>query len=133
VYEELGIAVEYIDLGGGFASQNTLLGSYTPGEFASPSLEQYAAAIGEAFNESPFAAQHKPMLILETGRALIDEAGSTLSTVLAKKNLPTGERAVILDAGVNTTHYRMVVQAEGKPYPSFPGAYQNTVFMDRYV
>ncbi|MDD3534727.1 MAG: alanine racemase [Candidatus Cloacimonetes bacterium] len=128
VYRELGIAVEYIDLGGGFASQNTLLGSYTPGEFASPSLEQYAAAIGEAFNESPFAAQHKPMLILETGRALIDEAGSTLSTVLGKKNLPTGERAVILDAGVNTTITAWWYKLKVSPTRAFPGAYQNTVF-----
>jgi len=126
--DELHIVVGYIDLGGGFASQNTLLGSYTPGEFASPSFDQYAEAIGKAFNESHFAGVHVPKLILETGRALVDEAGYLVSSVLGKKNLPTGERAVILDAGVNTAITAWWYKLKVTPTRSFPGAYQNTVF-----
>lgn len=125
---ELGTVVEYVDLGGGFASQNTLLGSYTPGEFASPSFDQYAESIGAAFNESPFVSKHTPKLILETGRALIDEAGYMISSVLGKKNLPTGERAVILDAGVNTAITAWWYKLKVSPTRAFPGAYQNTVF-----
>lgn len=125
---ELGVIVSYIDLGGGFASQNTLLGSYAPGEFSSPSLDQYANAIGEAFNESHFVATHNPTLILETGRALIDEAGYLISSVIGKKNLPTGERAVILDAGVNTAITAWWYKLRVFPTRPFPGAYQNTVF-----
>ena len=125
---EHGIVLEYIDLGGGFASQNTLHAQYTPGEFASPSFDQYAAAIGAAFNESHFVSQYLPLLILETGRAMVDEAGYLISSVLGKKNLPTGERAVILDAGVNTTITAWWYKLKVTPTRSFPGAYQNTVF-----
>ncbi len=128
VEQELGFVVDYVDLGGGFASQNTLLAQYTPGEFSSPSIDQYAVAIGTAFNESHFVNEHLPTLILETGRALIDEAGFLISSVLGKKNLPTGERAVILDAGVNTAITAWWYKLKVTPTRSFPGAYQNTVF-----
>jgi len=42
-----------------------------------------------------------PMLILETGRALIDEAGYLIGTVLANKRLADGRRSTITDTGVN--------------------------------
>lgn len=126
--DKLDVVVDYIDLGGGFASQNTLHEQYTPGEFSSPGFDQYADAIGIAFNESDFVSHHQPTLILETGRALIDEAGYLISSVLGKKNLPTGERAVILDAGVNTTITAWWYKLKLSPTRSFPGAYQNTVF-----
>jgi diaminopimelate decarboxylase len=128
IEEELNIVLDYIDLGGGFASQNTLIDSYTPGEFASPSFDQYATEIGNAFNESHYVSEHLPTLILETGRALIDEAGYLVSTVIGKKNLPTGERAIILDAGVNTAITAWWYKLKVTPTRSFPGAYQNTVF-----
>lgn len=41
------------------------------------------------------------MLILETGRALIDDAASLITTILALKRLSDGRRALIIDAGVN--------------------------------
>ncbi len=101
VKDNFGIVVDYIDLGGGFASNNTLHNQYTPGEFSSPSFDQYATAIGKAFNESKFAKDEEPKLILETGRVLVDEAGTLITQVLGKRDLPTGERAVVIDAGVN--------------------------------
>ena len=128
VKDSFNIVVEYIDLGGGFASTNTLHASYTPGEYASPSYDQYAIAIGAAFNESPFVREYSPMLTFETGRALIDEAGFLITTVLGKKNLPTGERAVILDAGVNTNITAWWYKQKVIPTQPFPGTYQNTVF-----
>jgi len=128
VVDDFGIAVEYIDLGGGFASQNTLHDQYTPGELASPSFDQYATAIGNAFSEASFVRDHRPRLILETGRVLIDEAGYLISSVLAKKNLPTGERAVILDAGVNANITAWWYKQKVVPTRAFPGTYLNTVF-----
>lgn len=128
IEQEHQIVLDYIDLGGGFASLNTLHSQYTPGEFASPSFDQYAAAIGNAFNESHFVSEHLPTLVLETGRALVDEAGYLISSVLGKKNLPTGERAIILDAGVNTTITAWWYKLKVSPTRSFPGAYQNTIF-----
>lgn len=128
VVEELEIVVDYIDLGGGFASQNTLHEQYTPGELSSPTYDQYASAIGNAFNESRFVSEHQPTLVLETGRALIDDAGYMISGVIGRKNLPTGERAIILDAGVNTVITAWWYKLKVIPTRAFSGAYQNTVF-----
>jgi diaminopimelate decarboxylase len=128
VKDRFQISVEYIDLGGGFASMNTLHASYTPGEYASPSFDQYALSIGNAFNESEYARENSPILTFETGRALIDEAGFLIASVLGKKNLPTGERAVILDAGVNTNITAWWYKQKVTPTSPFPGTYQNTVF-----
>ncbi len=94
-------SVDYIDLGGGFASANTLHGSYLPGADITPSLEDYAEAICSAILQAGFHPDELPLLILETGRALIDDAGYLMGTVLANKRLSDGRRATILDIGVN--------------------------------
>ena len=39
--------------------------------------------------------------MLETGRALVDDAGSLVTTVVATKRLGDGRRALVLDAGAN--------------------------------
>jgi diaminopimelate decarboxylase len=93
--------IEYIDIGGGFASKNTLKGSYLHGSDAAPTFDDYAEAISTALLNSEYCKEHLPLLILETGRALIDEAGFLLGTVLANKRLSDGRRATILDVGVN--------------------------------
>jgi diaminopimelate decarboxylase len=98
--KELGIKVEYIDIGGGFASHNDLKGAYLPTSETAPHFEQYAEAICSPLL-SAFPPDELPLLILETGRALIDEAGYIVSTVVATKRLGSGQRALILDAGVN--------------------------------
>lgn len=125
---ELNTIVEYIDLGGGFASNNTLHAQYTPGDYATPSFDQYVSSIANAFNESAFVREHEPTLILETGRVLIDEAGYLISSVLGKKYLPSGEKAVILDAGVNTNITAWWYKQRIIPAQPFGGTYQNTVF-----
>jgi len=128
IKDSFGIILDYIDLGGGFASSNTLIDQYTPGELASPSFEQYAEAIGTAFNASWYVKEHHPRLILETGRVLVDDAGYLIASVIGKKNLPTGERAVILDAGVNINITAWWYKQRVVPTRPFPGSYQNTVF-----
>lgn len=94
-------SVRYIDMGGGFASKNTLKGSYLPGADTTPNIEEYAEAIATALLNAGFVEQDLPLLILETGRALIDEAGYLLGSVLANKRLSDGRRATIVDFGVN--------------------------------
>lgn len=96
-----GKKIAYIDMGGGFASKNTLKGSYMPGVDTSPSFDDYAEAICTAMLNAGFEADALPLLVLETGRALIDEAGYLLGSVLANKRLSDGRRATILDFGVN--------------------------------
>lgn len=95
------INLDYIDMGGGFASQNTLHGQYLPAEEVVPSIEQFADAISSGLFELSTSFDELPTLILETGRALIDDAGYLISKVIANKRLSTGKRAVIIDAGVN--------------------------------
>lgn len=96
-----GHVVKYIDVGGGFASKNTLKGAYLPGTDTTPSFDEYAEAITSALINSAIKPDHLPLLILETGRALIDDAGYLLGTVIANKRLSTGYRSTIIDAGVN--------------------------------
>ncbi|MCU0357919.1 MAG: alanine racemase [Cyclobacteriaceae bacterium] len=93
--------IRYIDIGGGFASRNTLRGAYYPGTDTAPSFDDFAEAITSALMSSELKPETLPMLILETGRALIDDAGYLTGTVLANKRLADGRRATIIDAGVN--------------------------------
>ncbi|MDZ4204650.1 MAG: hypothetical protein U1C46_07505, partial [Bacteroidales bacterium] len=67
--------VKYIDLGGGFPSRNTLKGAYLPGTDTTPSFEDFAEEISSALLNAEYPTDNLPLLILETGRALIDEAG----------------------------------------------------------
>lgn len=94
-------SISYIDIGGGFASQNTLKGAYLPGSDTNPTFDQYAQAITDAILSADFDPQNMPYLFLETGRALIDDAGYLLGSVIANKRLADGRRATILDVGVN--------------------------------
>ncbi len=93
--------ISYIDMGGGFASKNTLRGAYLSGEDTTPSFEEYAEAITSAIINSQIKPDKLPTLILETGRALIDNAGNIAGTVHANKRLSDGRRATIVDVGVN--------------------------------
>ena len=93
--------IQYLDFGGGFPSANTLRGAYLPGADTIPSIDEFAEAITNALHQIGFAKEDEPMLILETGRALIDDAGFLLGSVLATKKLSDGRRATIMDFGVN--------------------------------
>jgi len=101
VDKKYGHKIEYIDLGGGFASKNTLKGAYLPGADTCPSFDDYAEAITNSIINSEIDPQNLPTLFLETGRALIDDAGYILGTVLANKRLSDGKRSTIIDIGVN--------------------------------
>jgi diaminopimelate decarboxylase len=102
VKEKFNKVLQYIDLGGGFPSTNTLKGSYLPGSDTVPSIDQFADAITDVILGYGFKQEDLPLLILESGRVLIDDAGFLLGTVLANKRLSDGRRATILDFGVNT-------------------------------
>jgi diaminopimelate decarboxylase len=101
INREFGFIVEYIDVGGGFASKNTLHAQYAPGRETNPTIDDYAEAVTSGLFEHGFPPDKLPMLILETGRALIDEAGYLLTTVIGNKRLPNGTHTMIVDAGVN--------------------------------
>ncbi len=101
IHRKFDYWLKYIDLGGGFASKNTLKGAYMPGSETCPSFDDYAEAISNALISSEIPHENLPVLFLETGRALIDDAGYLLTTVLANKRLNGGRRSMVIDAGVN--------------------------------
>ena len=101
IKSQYNIVLDYIDMGGGLPSQNTLKGQYLNAEQLLPSYEEYADAITKALFNYNVDVSEMPTLILETGRALIDDAGFLLSSVIGNKRLSSGKRAVIIDAGVN--------------------------------
>ena len=101
IHRKFDYWLKYIDLGGGFASKNTLKGAYMPGSETCPSFDEYAEAISNAIISSEIPHENLPVLFLETGRALIDDAGYLLTTVIANKRLNNGRRSMIIDAGVN--------------------------------
>lgn len=101
IRNRLGVSIAYIDLGGGFASKNTLKGAYLPGSETNPDFNDYAEAITRALMRASFPENKIPLLILETGRALIDNAGYLLGTVIANKRSSTGRKNLIIDFGVN--------------------------------
>jgi diaminopimelate decarboxylase len=100
VEEDFGSEIEYIDLGGGFASKSNLKGIYQSPEVVVPSVDDYAEAITNTIYEMN-KSEKLPKLYLETGRHLIDEAGYLLTSVWGHKRFPDGKKGYILDAGVN--------------------------------
>jgi diaminopimelate decarboxylase len=102
IKNKFGHTLEYIDLGGGLPSQNNLKGAYLPGNDLVPPVEDFAEMIASGLLNSDINPNELPLLIMESGRLLIDEAGYLLGTVIANKRLSTGRRATILDFGLNT-------------------------------
>jgi len=105
--EELGVQIDTIDMGGGLASRNTLQGQYLPGDQATPSFAKYVERV-EAGLDEVYGSDEWPRIVFESGRALVDDAGVMVSTVVGNKRLTDGRRAIVLDAGVNllpTTHW----------------------------
>ncbi len=117
VEEKFGFKIDYIDIGGGFPSKIRLRGIYLPPELSVPSIEEYAERICDALLSSLKPGDY-PTLILETGRAIVDEAGFLITTVHAVKRLPDGKRAYVLDAGVNVLftafwyHFKIELEKE---------------------
>ena len=100
VEERFGFRIDTLDIGGGLPSRNKLKGTYLPPDVAIPPVEDYANAVGAAL-AAHLRPGHQPRLIIESGRALVDEAGLLITTAVAAKRLPDGTPTYILDAGVN--------------------------------
>ena len=97
--KQLNTTIKYLDLGGGFPSSNTLKGAY--GLVPTPSVDEFAEVITSTILNYGFKTEDIPLLILESGRVLIDDAGYLLGSVLANKKLSDGRKATIMDFGVN--------------------------------
>lgn len=115
VETDFACEIEYIDLGGGFASKSYLKGIYQSPEVVVPTVDDYAEAITNAIYENN-KSEKLPLLIMETGRHLIDEAGFLLSSVAGFKRFSDGKKGYIMDAGVNllytSTWYNFVIELD---------------------
>jgi diaminopimelate decarboxylase len=83
---ELGIQIQYIDMGGGLG--------ITYADETPPSLKEYAKAFLENLEDMGLT------LILEPGRVLVGNAGVLVTRVLYKK-AGKGKKFIIVDAGMN--------------------------------
>ena len=126
IEDQFRFEVEYLDIGGGFPSRSRLKAMYLPADVGVPAIEEYAEPIGDALYRSLRPGRF-PKLILESGRALIDEAGFLVTTIQAAKRLADGTRAYVADAGVNilftTFWYKLNVELDR----SVPGMNEQSV------
>ncbi|MBS1988970.1 MAG: alanine racemase [Cyanobacteria bacterium SZAS LIN-3] len=99
------VCIDTIDIGGGLPSRNALQGIYLPPEQVVPSISEYAEAICTTLTDETLyrSSTNRPLpkLVLESGRAVVDDAQSLIVTVAGTKRLPDGRQAAILDAGTN--------------------------------
>ena len=106
--------IEYLDIGGGIPSQNRLKGIYQPPEVVIPTIDEYAEAVVTGLLES-LGPDRRPKLFIESGRHLIDAAGSLITSVVGQKSMPDGYRSYVVDAGVNLlythTWYDLMVES----------------------
>jgi len=93
--------IEYLDLGGGFVSDNTILGQAVSEDVTAPSFDAYAEAICGPLNARMKGLRRRPLLILEPGRAIVESPVSLLVSVVAVKRTPEGRKLVVVDGGVN--------------------------------
>lgn len=124
--DELGQPLKYIDLGGGFPSHNKLKAHYKIDNSWIPAFDAYAEVICEALYAS-FPGETPPQLFLETGRALVDEAGFLISSVAGNKTLANGQRALILDAGVNLLYTSTWYDLKISPTQYYSGTWEDVI------
>ncbi len=125
--DDLGIRLQFLDLGGGIPSHNTLKAQYLPGDQSTPSFSRYAEAIADGLSDLKYPSNELPTLVMENGRALVDDAGFLVSTVHANKRMPDGRRAVILDAGVNTLFTAFWYKHDAVPTRKLSGLPEPTI------
>jgi diaminopimelate decarboxylase len=106
--------IEYLNAGGGFASKAKLYGQYIPSEQLTPSFEDYAEAICDTIIEYWPKEYDLPQLYLETGRALVDEAGYLATSVVAVKRHSTQVNNNL--SGVLGSYGKGVGKAYGKEF-----------------
>ena len=124
--KDFGVTMSFIDTGGGFASHNTLKDQYLPGSQATPSFSRYAEAILDGLADLDVPPNERPTLVMENGRAMVDDAGYLVSTVIANKRMPNGGRALVIDAGVNVLFTSFWYKHDVVPAQDFRGVPEPT-------
>ena len=126
VEDRLGQSIEYLDIGGGFASQCRRKHEKAGKPRPIPTAEDYATAVTTALKKH-LRPRHQPLLIIESGRALIDNAGFLITSVLASKQRPDGKPFYVLDAGVNVLSMLALVELEVETANQHTGSIQSSM------
>ena len=120
---ELNANIEYLDIGGGYASTNTLHTQFLRGEATNPTFEEYAEVTAGILSLRKDQFKKEPILFLEAGRAVVDPSMSLITKVMATKKFASGLKGVILDIGVNVLptaywykHEMQLISPEKRPY-----------------
>lgn len=98
---ELNVKTDYIDIGGGYASQNTLHTQWLPGAQVNPTIDEFAEAVTSPLIAANWPPDERPLLIVEPGRVLVDDGFVLVTTVVGSKRMPDGKPSIVIDAGVN--------------------------------
>lgn len=125
------VNIDTIDIGGGFPSKNALQRVYLPPDQAVPDINEYADAVCDALVEETRFLQQSgrplPRLIIESGRAIVDDAQMLITSVVGTKRLPDGRRAAILDAGTNLLFTAYWYNHQVQLTREASGVYEDTV------
>ncbi len=123
--------IDSLDIGGGFASSNVQQTARLQTERIVPTISQYADAICDTLLKmtAQRQAEGKPRLtlILESGRAVIDDAEVLISSVVAGKRLPDGRASYAMDAGGNLLFTGFWYNHRIKPTRPLQGLTEETV------
>ena len=94
IYEETDVTIEELNLGGG-------LGVYYTSADDPPSIRELAAHLAGAVRRAAEAAGRPlPILLIEPGRSIVGEAGTTLYTVGSIKEIPGIRTYAAVDGGM---------------------------------
>jgi len=117
---EQGFEVGYLNLGGGFPSPCRL----QQRDLAAPSpaltIDAYAQAICQTIAERWPKEAKLPRLYLEAGRALVDDSGYLITTIVAAKRAEAATGYVV-DAGINLLSTSLGAPLGVKPSRNAPG------------
>lgn len=130
--EEAGCPpVSYLNLGGGFASRARLHGQYLPPDQATPSFDDYARELAGTIKDCWPQGRTLPKLYLETGRALVDEAGYLLASVVAVKQRTVKDAGAALAAyGKGGAGGALAAYGKGGGAVAAVGGRRNAVVLD---
>lgn len=105
VHEETGHRIEELNLGGGF-------GIYYVSGDKPASIRTYAALVMETIRRVADEMSYPmPKVIVEPGRSIVGEAGTTLYTVGSVKNIPGVRKYVAVDGGMTDNPRPALYQA----------------------
>ncbi len=105
VYDETGHRIEELNLGGGF-------GIYYVSGDKPANIKTYAAMVMETINRKAEELNYPmPKIIVEPGRSIVGEAGTTLYTVGSVKDIPGVRKYVAVDGGMTDNPRPALYQA----------------------